>query len=145
MVRRTKLKQPISVSKKEITIIQETKEYEWTLEFLKRLEFVFTIHFTEEEVTYLTVHILGGKFRYQDRAWQGDRLAESNPILSKVVLHLLKSMSQLNMIDFSKDQILIDGLKVHLYTTLNRLNYNLSVSNPMLNDIKKCIHICLTC
>ncbi|MDM5157331.1 BglG family transcription antiterminator [Bacillus sp. DX1.1] len=137
MVRRTKLKQPISVSKKEITIIQETKEYEWTLEFLKRLEFVFTIHFTEEEVTYLTVHILGGKFRYQDRAWQGDRLAESNPILSKVVLHLLKSMSQLNMIDFSKDQILIDGLKVHLYTTLNRLNYNLSVSNPMLNDIKK--------
>ncbi|WP_255668420.1 BglG family transcription antiterminator [Brevibacillus daliensis] len=137
MVRRMKLKQPISISNKEIILMQETKEYEWTLEFLKQLESVFSVHFAEEEVTYLTMHVLGGKFRYQDSTSKWKNLSESNPTLSILVQHLIKSMSQLNMIDFSKDQILIDGLKIHLYAALNRLNYDLSVSNPMLDDIKK--------
>lgn len=61
MVRRMKLKQPILNAEKEIKILKETKEYIWTLDFLKQLECVFSVHFTEEEVTYLTAHILGGK------------------------------------------------------------------------------------
>ncbi|OJD55666.1 PTS sugar transporter subunit IIA [Bacillus sp. N35-10-4] len=137
MVRRMKLKQSILTPKREIKIIQETKEYKWTLEFLKRLESVFAVHFTEEEATYLTAHILGGKFRYQDKPGEGSKLTESNPILSRVVHQLIKRMSQLYEIDFSRDQILIEGLTIHLYTTLNRLNYDLSVSNPMLHDIKR--------
>lgn len=137
MVRRMKLKQSILTTEKEIKIIQETKEYKWTLEFLKRLESVFAVHFTEEEATYLTAHILGGKFRYQDKTGEGNKFTESNPILSKVVKQLVQCMSQLYEIDFSRDQILIEGLTIHLYTTLNRLNYNLSVSNPMLHDIKR--------
>ncbi|MED0966999.1 BglG family transcription antiterminator [Bacillus paramycoides] len=137
MVRRMKLKQSILTSKREIKIIQETKEYKWTLEFLKRLECVFAVHFTEEEATYLTAHILGGKFRYQDKPGEGSKLTEGNPILSRVVHQLIKRMSQLYEIDFSRDQVLIEGLTIHLYTTLNRLNYDLSVSNPMLHDIKR--------
>ena len=31
----------------------------------------------------------------------------------------------------------MNGLKVHLYTTMNRLHYGLAVSNPMLAEIKK--------
>ncbi|MFC3885674.1 BglG family transcription antiterminator [Bacillus songklensis] len=139
MIKRTKLKQPISISEKEKSLLQDKKEYEWTSEFLKRLEPVFVVHFPEEEVTYLALHILGGKFRYQqnDGTWGIEDLAENNPVLFKLLQHLISRMSELNMVDFTKDRILVNGLKVHLYTTLNRLNYNLSVSNPMLNDIKK--------
>ncbi len=137
MVRRMKLKQPILTSEEEMKTMQETKEYKWTLEFLKRLESVFAVHFTEEEATYLTAHILGGKFRYQDKTGGGDKLTESNPILSKVVKQLVQCMTQSCEMDFSRDQILIEGLTIHLYTTLNRLNYDLSVSNPMLHDIKR--------
>ncbi|MGF1437505.1 BglG family transcription antiterminator [Bacillus thuringiensis] len=137
MVRGMKLKQPILNAEKEIKILKKTKEYIWTLEFLKQLECVFSVHFTEEEVTYLTAHILGGKIRYQDKPMQGSTLIESNPILSMVIQQLVKRMSQLYEIDFSKDEILIEGLTIHLYTALNRLNYDLSVSNPMLHDIKR--------
>ena len=97
----------------------------------------FSVHFTEEEVTYLTAHILGGKIRYQDKPMQDSTLTESNPILSMVIQQLVKRMSQLYEIDFSKDKILIEGLTIHLYTALNRLSYDLSVSNPMLHDIKR--------
>ncbi|MGE6256324.1 BglG family transcription antiterminator [Heyndrickxia sporothermodurans] len=133
MIRRVKLKQSISIPEKEIEMIRKMKEYEWTWEFLKRLDLVFAIHFPEEEIVYLTAHILGGKFRYQDET----EFTKSSPILSKVVEHLIQRMSQLNDIDFSRDPVLIDGLNIHLYTTLNRLNYDLSISNPMLHDIKR--------
>ncbi|GAB6449802.1 mannose transport/utilization transcriptional regulator ManR [Bacillus luti] len=136
MVRRMKLKQPISMSKDDLNILRETKEYGWTLDFLKRLEFVFTIHFTEEEVAYLTIHILGGKFRYQDE-WERNKLNVSNPVLSQVVSHLIERMSRVNEIDFEEDPFLLEGLQMHLYTTLNRLQYDLSVSNPMLHEIKR--------
>jgi activator of the mannose operon (transcriptional antiterminator) len=136
MVRRMKLKQPILISKEDLEIIQETKEYEWTLDFLTRLEFVFTVHFTEEEVAYLAIHILGGKFRYQDE-WERNKLNVSSPVLAQVVSHLIERMSSLNEIDFGKDRFLLEGLQMHLYTALNRLQYNLSVSNPMLHEIKR--------
>ncbi|MEC5238024.1 BglG family transcription antiterminator [Bacillus mycoides] len=136
MVRRMKLKQPISMPKEDLEIVRETKEYGWTLDFLTRLEFVFTVHFTEEEVAYLAIHILGGKFRYQDE-WERNKLNVSSPVLSQVVSHLIERMSSLNEIDFERDKFLLEGLQMHLYTTLNRLQYNLSVSNPMLHEIKR--------
>lgn len=136
MVRRMKLKQPISISKDDLNIVRETKEYGWTLDFLTRLEFVFTVHFTEEEIAYLAIHILGGKFRYQDE-WERNKLNVNNPMLSQVVSHLIGRMSKLNEIDFGEDPFLLEGLQMHLYTTLNRLQYNLSVSNPMLHEIKR--------
>ncbi|MEJ9114313.1 BglG family transcription antiterminator [Bacillus paramobilis] len=136
MVRRMKLKQPISMSTDNLNIVRETKEYGWTLDFLTRLEFVFTVHFTEEEIAYLAIHILGGKFRYQDE-WEKSKLNVGSPVLSQVVSHLIDRMSKLNEIDFDKDTFLVEGLQMHLYTTLNRLQYNLSVSNPMLHEIKR--------
>lgn len=136
MVRRMKLKQPISMSKDDLNIVRETKEYGWALDFLTKLEFVFTVHFTEEEIAYLAIHILGGKFRYQDE-WERDKLNVNNPVLSQVVSHLIGRMSKLNEIDFGEDPFLLEGLQMHLYTTLNRLQYNLSVSNPMLHEIKR--------
>ncbi|WP_275976745.1 BglG family transcription antiterminator [Metabacillus dongyingensis] len=139
MIKRIKLKQPVSISEKEKSLLRDKKEYEWTSEFLKRLEPVFSLHFPEEEITYLALHILGGKIRYQQRN-ETDKLAgftENNPMLLMLVHLLVNRMTELNMIEFTKDQTLLSGLKVHLYTTLNRLNYGLSVTNPMLDDIKK--------
>lgn len=136
MVRRMKLKQPISMSTDDLNIVRETKEYGWTLDLLTRLEFVFTAHFTEEEIAYLAIHILGGKFRYQDE-WGKSKLNVGSPVLSQVVSHLIDRMSKLNEIDFDKDTFLVEGLQMHLYTTLNRLQYNLCVSNPMLHEIKR--------
>ncbi|QDX93489.1 PRD domain-containing protein [Brevibacillus laterosporus] len=139
MIRRTKLKQPITLSEKERSLLQNKKEYEWTSEFLKQLERAFAVRFPEVEITYLALHILGGKVRYQQRneTSEIDDLTKDNPVLSQLLLLLIQRMSEFNMIEFTNDETLINGLKVHLYTTLNRLNYGLSVSNPMLSDIKR--------
>ncbi|RPK07149.1 hypothetical protein BSBH6_00772 [Bacillus subtilis] len=133
MVRRIKMKQPVSLSPKEMAAVKKKKEYQWTLACLQRLEPVFAIRFPEEEAVYLTLHILGGKVRYP---LQKEEILE-NAVLPKVVGHLINRVSELKMLDFHKDQDLINGLNIHLNTVLQRLSYDLSVSNPMLNDIKK--------
>ncbi|MCY9422393.1 BglG family transcription antiterminator, partial [Bacillus paralicheniformis] len=135
MIRRIKMKQPITISPEEIDAVKKKKEFQWTFACLKRLEAVFAIRFPEEEAVYLTLHILGGKVRYPFGK-EGENGLE-NPLLPKVVEYLIRRVSELKMMDFREDRVLINGLKIHLNTVLNRLSYDLSVSNPMLNDIKK--------
>ncbi|KZE71259.1 PTS sugar transporter subunit IIA [Paenibacillus jamilae] len=139
MVKRTKLGQPISLSEQDIAFLQEKVEFTWATSFLQQLQKLFSVPFSKEETAYLTLHLLGGKFRYQQEDRQGkySDLADSHPLLPTLIEQLIRRMSELNMIDFSKDKMLLKGLQVHLYTTLNRLQYGLTVSNPMLAEIKK--------
>lgn len=133
-IRRIKMKQPIAISARQLDAVKKKKEYEWTRACLKRLEPVFAIRFPEEEAVYLTLHIIGGKVRYPLRQ---EKLDLEDSELPKVVRHLINRVSELKMLDFHKDQELINGLNIHLDPVLKRLSYDLSVSNPMLNDIKK--------
>lgn len=139
MVKRTKLGQPISLSAQDIAFLENKAEFAWAIDFLRQLQKLFAVPFSKEETAYLTLHLLGGKFRYtQDDGSVGrSDLADSHPLLPQLVEQLIRRMSELNMIPFSKDQVLLNGLKVHLYTTMNRLHYGLAVSNPMLAEIKK--------
>ncbi|ABS74781.1 BglG family transcription antiterminator [Bacillus velezensis] len=134
-IRRIKMKQPVAISARQLDAVKKKKEYEWTLACLKRLEPVFAIRFPEEEAVYLTLHIIGGKVRYPSQLEKKLDLEDSE--LSKVVRHLINRVSELQMLDFYKDQELINGLNIHLDPVLKRLSYDLSVSNPMLHDIKK--------
>ncbi|WP_350254836.1 BglG family transcription antiterminator [Bacillus halotolerans] len=135
MIRRIKMKQPISISPTEMAAVEKKKEYQWAMTCLKRLEAVFAIRFPREEAVYVTLHILGGKVRFRSR--EEEKKVLENPLLPMVVRHLIDRVSELKLLDFHSDQDLINGLNIHLNTVLNRLNYDLSVSNPMLNDIKK--------
>ncbi|MGZ7444033.1 BglG family transcription antiterminator [Paenibacillus sp. TH7-28] len=143
MVRRTKLKQPISFSEQEKSLIREKREFPWTNEFVRRLERVFAVHFPEEEVAYLTAHILGGKIRSQTRIEAGvpasgrSGSADDRGRVSGLVESLIQKMSALTLVDFARDPILLEGLRIHLYSAVNRLSYGLIVTNPMLPDIKK--------
>ncbi len=138
MIKRVKLNQPIAMYETKEFRLHDKKEYKWTIDFLKKLESFFAIRFPEDEILYLALHILGGKFRYRQSVSlvEEDDFTENNIILTDLMNYLVEHMSDLHAIDFAKDHALIDGLKVHLYTTLNRLNYGLVVTNPMLKEIK---------
>ncbi|MFS0780136.1 BglG family transcription antiterminator [Bacillus sp. 1P06AnD] len=138
MIKRVKLNQPISVYEKEKSALQNKQEYMWTNDYLHKLEHHFSLRFPEDEVIYLTLHILGGKFRYRQNGELAAKLnlSENNDRLTKLLAYLIERMSDLHALDFTNDITLKEGLKVHLYTTLNRLQYSLAISNPMLNEIK---------
>jgi activator of the mannose operon, transcriptional antiterminator len=130
MIKRTKLQQFISMPEEEVAFLKDQKEYRWSGELLQKLEEAFSIRFPEAERAYLTLHFLGGKFLQVESQSTDKRLSE-------VVDTLVDSLSQSNEVDFNDDKELVKGLRVHLYSTLNRLKYGLPVSNVMLGEIKK--------
>lgn len=140
MIRRTKLKQPISFSKQEKAFIQNKKEYPGTQAFIKELEHLFSIDFSEDELSYLTAHLLSAKIRSNTRA---DTVQLSHhPFIitaevTELVDSLLRKMSRLTYVDFTRDATLTEGLCIHLSSTINRLSYGFSVTNPLTQDIKK--------
>ncbi|WP_379316866.1 BglG family transcription antiterminator [Paenibacillus puldeungensis] len=140
MVRRTKLKQLISFSDQEKTFIRERSEFTWTSAFVRKLEPLFSVRFSEDEVSYLTAHILGGKIRSQSKSetnGEVDHPARNKEQIHNLVESLVKKMSALTWVEFAEDATLMEGLHIHLYSTINRLSYGLAVYNPMLQDIKK--------
>lgn len=137
MIKRVKMNEPIGVYVEEKELIRAKKEYAWTVDYLKRLGMFFSLRFPEDEVIYLTLHILGSKFRYgTNEPISSSDIVENNPAIREIVQRFTAKMSELYALDFESDQILVNGLKVHLYTTFNRLYYGLAVSNPMLQEIK---------
>lgn len=140
MVRRTKLRQPISFSEQEKVFVREKKEFRWTSAFMQKLERLFAVRFPEDEAAYLTAHILGGKIRSQTRieaADPGGRPAGDMALITGLMESLVHKMSALTLVGFAEDTILMEGLSIHLYSTIHRLSYGLTVSNPMLQDIKR--------
>lgn len=137
VVKRTMLKQPISLSPQEIEALRGTSEYAWTVDLLQRIGSVLALHFPEPETAYLTLHLLGARMRDVHQNETRRELAKKNPILSGLVARLVERVCTSGRIEAREDEELLGGLSVHLYTTLNRLGYGLPVSNPMTEEIKK--------
>jgi activator of the mannose operon, transcriptional antiterminator len=129
-IKRLKLGNPIELPKSEMTQIKEKTEYCYALESMKRLEQPFSIRFPESEIAYIALHFMGGKV--QKAIQEG-----SNPEMAFLVLRLMSRISTIMHVDFTKDQELQVGLQVHLKATMNRIKHGLSVTNPILDEIKR--------
>jgi activator of the mannose operon (transcriptional antiterminator) len=131
MISRTRLRHIIGDIKKEETLLL-SREWAISREILEKAGGIFALSFSPLEVSYLAMHMAGGKRRQHHK----EKL-DSNELLEPLLEQLIKRTSELTFIDFTMDKELRKGLGVHVYTLLNRLKYSLSVENPMLQDIKK--------
>lgn len=126
-VKRVKQRQVITLRAEDFERVTSTAEYTWAMEILKKLEIVFVAHFPEEEIAYLALHLIGAKRRDKREAE-----LEIDPIARELV----ERMTEVTSLSFHEDDALMEGLRVHLYAALNRITYGLSVTNPMLQEIK---------
>lgn len=57
---------------------------------------------------------------------------------ARMVAHrLITTFAEMTDCDFSEDSLLYDGLLIHLKPLINRLNYQIYIRNPLLDDIKQ--------
>lgn len=127
-IKRVKQRHVVTLREEDVERVTSTAEYQWAKSLLKKLEFVFVVHFPQEEIAYLALHFIGAK----RRGMKEDEL-EIDPIATDLVYR----MSELTSLSFHDDDDLLEGLRVHLYAALNRITYGLSVTNPMLQEIKQ--------
>lgn len=113
--------------------LRETKEFSFARDIAKSLEENFDVSIPDEEIGYITMHLLGAKIRFSREIGVNDDNVETAYIVNKLIKHV----EELTYVSLHGDRSLVDGLLAHLQPTLYRLQQNMSISNPLLNQIKR--------
>jgi activator of the mannose operon (transcriptional antiterminator) len=139
-VKRIKLKKKIQMPQAELVKLQKKAEYDLAVQLVRSLEKAFAVSFPEAEIGYITLHLLGAKVRYDDEASHEHlemSLQKIDPealsVAKKIILQVEKYVHE----SLFGDQELLIGLAIHLHSALNRLRHGLSLSNPMIQEIKQ--------
>lgn len=136
MVKRTKLNQPMTLTDEDLNQLKATDEYQDVLPLKASIESFFNVHLKDEEVAYLTMHMLGAKIKkgLNDTDFLNLAIENQAKALTEAITERLVQRMQ---VPFYDDPFLKEGLLVHVYTTINRLRFGLTVSNPLTKDIKQ--------
>src|SRR5699024_10895023 len=95
------------------------------------------VNFPQDEIAYITIHLLGTKMLNQTNA--GEEAVEQvlDNEMNQLVMLALDKIEEESNLDIKYDQELIMGLGLHLKPAINRYKYAMNFRNPMLADIKK--------
>lgn len=138
MIKRIKLNQAIGVSRYEEDLVARKPQYSWATKLAGYLENKFSLKFPGNEIVYLAVHLLGIRYSSGNDLESISYTIESDSNIMDVLLdRLLENMGEVCKTSFKEDEILIEGLRMHLYGSLNRITYGLSLENPLFEDIKR--------
>ena len=104
-----------------------TLEYQVANKIIARIESVIGFHFPKEEQMYLTLHLMSKSNLIQDVL--DDELCSS-------LTNLLLKIQQETGYPFWHDEQLKNGLIQHLKPMLVRLEQNIKLENPLIDEIK---------
>ncbi|WP_240371257.1 BglG family transcription antiterminator [Anoxybacteroides rupiense] len=113
--------------------IRTTKEYEMAEKIAKSLESAFQLVIPEQEIGYITMHLMGAKFR--DR--RGYMLEEGSLEIGRKVQELIRFVGREIGVDLTGDYPLYEDLIIHLKPALYRIQHNMGITNPLLERIRQ--------
>lgn len=131
-------------SKKEIEMGEEFFEalagkYElqvakWVIE---RLSETFHLTFSQDEIGYIALHMLGAKIQEEVDPNKCDILLDvQNEEYVSTAKEIVNLAGDVLNVDLSQDKLLLTALVLHLRPTSIRLKHGLKLRNPMLDTIK---------
>lgn len=111
---------------------KSTPEYFASTHIIKKLESILNVQFTDDEITYLTMHISG-----QQRLYYHEYLRVA--INDKALLfynRLLRNVLQYADEDFFNDKELRTSLLNHIVPFISRVENNMQIEKSEINNIK---------
>lgn len=125
----------ISPSDKEN--LSRLKEYQVAEKLAKSLENILGVKLPQDEIVYMTMHLLGAKSVSYEENGMKDFEKIVDPNIIEISAALLRVADEHMQLSLSADKKLLSGLALHLRPALNRFKYGLTIRNPMLSEIKQ--------
>jgi mannitol operon transcriptional antiterminator len=114
--------------------LKQCQEYKVAERIAENLSDVFEIDIPEDEIGYITMHIKGA------RSLKGNYNRRVGSIGNFEIVRLSKKMIKIaereSGCSFKNDDNLLIGLVNHLGPVISRLNMNMDIRNPLLQEIK---------
>jgi mannitol operon transcriptional antiterminator len=125
----------ISMDGALLSTLKGTKEFELAARLAGKLESAFGVKIPEEELGYITMHLLGAKLRagYDDSR---ELFAMDHREAMEASLEILKEAGRELKRDLAEDVRAIEDLALHLKPALIRMKMGMEIRNPILSQIK---------
>lgn len=123
-----------SVDPVEKDVLRQTKEYKAAERMGKKLERLFQITFPEDEIFYITTHLLSARVNYDERAFP-----EYNDMqkLKSAATKMVTDFQNLAIVSFQDRDLAERNLLTHLKPAYYRLKYDLEVHNQLTDSVKR--------
>ncbi|MED0656418.1 BglG family transcription antiterminator [Anoxybacillus ayderensis] len=139
-VKRMKQGHSIQMNLTQLNELKQKREYKLAGQLARKIETRLAIKIPDAEVGYIALHLLGARIRY-DHVHLNNGVEKFFSEIDEEALRVTRLLMEYvsNHMDdrLINDQELLLGLTIHLHSTLNRLRNGLSITNPMLSEIKK--------
>lgn len=126
----------ITMSKESEATLLQKHEYQIACQIAQHAGAVFQTPFPQTEICYLTQHILG-KRHFEPTGDDDAMEVQKDPMILLLVNKMLRAIFDHTKIDFFYDRDLKKNLLLHMIPFVNRIMNNLTIHNPILDDIKK--------
>ncbi|WP_404455464.1 BglG family transcription antiterminator [Virgibacillus necropolis] len=113
--------------------IEGTKEYEIAEKVIRDLEVSLNMTIPEDEIGYITMHLMGAKLRID----QHYLIEDSSIDIAYKAKQLINFISTELDTDVTENATLLKDLVAHLKPTIYRLKQGMTIKNPMIEEIKR--------
>ncbi|QHQ59472.1 PRD domain-containing protein [Anaerocolumna sedimenticola] len=115
--------------------LSKDEDYDLALHIANSLEEEFQIEIPDIEIAYMLLHIKGSKLQYIDDGLEIENLNEREEILN-FINDMIDVYDENMAYELKQDEEFIFGLLAHLQPTFIRLKNHMTISNPLLQEIK---------
>jgi len=135
MIKRIELDTNISLPEIKMENLKIGKEYEVAKKILQKIEVHYNIKVPEEEINYITLHLLGSKVIKTNEIYN---INEYNPDnLYDVCKKMTKEIEKIYGVDFgTKRDNVVESLVLHLRPSIYRIKFNFKLINPLYDEIR---------
>lgn len=130
-VRRLQMGRTIAMPWTELERLKGYSQFITARSAVQSMSAHFALFFPEDEVGYITQHILASSVSSVERS-------SVSINLQMLVCNLVTAVGQRIGQDLASDQQLFDGLSSHIGPALQRLQRGFQISNPYLQDLQLC-------
>lgn len=120
----------------QLNAMRGGREFEVAQKIAQAVGETFDINFPEAEIGYIAIHLAGKRTLYTADSDSDDGLVISDEVWN-VVSEMLNVVWESVRFDFRNDLELRMNLARHIVPLSVRLRYSMSISNPLLSDIKR--------
>ena len=111
--------------------------YAISKEMAKKIENHFSIILKSEEVYFIYRYLLSSGTKVSSQNSLTEKLVNEDDIkISNMAKEMIKICSEALEVDLTFDTQLYSDLILHLRPMLNRINYNIMIKNPIIEEIK---------
>jgi mannitol operon transcriptional antiterminator len=137
--RRVSQGKKISIDPYEKDVLQETQQYEAARKIAEKLSVLFDIEFPEDEIFYITKHLLSSRVQFSEDVQLTTRNDDAQ-ILADVVTEMVTDFQKYACVFFKNRKEVEKNLLLHVKPAYYRIKYGLEFESEMTESIKNQYH-----